>query len=161
MKQYIIRTVQETDNPLLAKVIRQVFEEHDSPKCGTVYSDPTTDQLFQLFQQERSILWVAEMDDEVMGCCGIYPTDGLPDLMAELVKFYISRSARGHGVGKMLMEKSMQSAKDFGYKAIYIESLPQFSKAVSIYEKQGFVHLDAPLGNSGHSSCNIWMKKDL
>lgn len=161
MKRYTIRAVQETDNPSLAKVIRHVFEEHDSPKCGTVYSDPTTDQLFQLFQQDRSVLWVAETDGEVVGCCGIYPTDGLPELTAELVKFYINSSARGHGVGKILMEKSMQSAQDLGYKAVYLESLPQFAKAVSIYEKQGFVHLEAPLGNSGHTSCNIWMRKDL
>jgi len=85
----------------------------------------------------------------------------LPRGCAELVKFYISNAARGKGLGKELMEKCVQSAIEFGYKQLYIESLPVFSKAISIYEKQGFKKIDKPLGNSGHSTCNIRMIKDL
>ncbi|MAC66171.1 MAG: GNAT family N-acetyltransferase, partial [Flavobacteriaceae bacterium] len=33
--------------------------------------------------------------------------------------------------------------------------------AVSWYKKLGFKSLDERLGNSGHSSCNIWMLKTL
>ena len=59
------------------------------------------------------------------------------------------------------MEKSIESAKEMGYSAIYLESLPDFSMAISIYEKQGFKHLDQPMGESGHTSCNIWMVKEI
>jgi putative acetyltransferase len=59
------------------------------------------------------------------------------------------------------MEMSMESARQFGYKYLYIESFPLFVKAVSIYEKQGFKKLEHPLGNSGHSACNVWMLKEL
>ena len=156
-----IREIKLSDNASLSKMIREVFEEHNAPRKGTVYSDPTTDNLFGLFQKEKSILWVAEHNNKVVGCCGIYPTSGLPDDCAELVKFYISKEARGIGIGKMLMEKSIQSAKSFGYKELYLESLPEYSKAVSIYEKQGFKKIDKPLGESGHTSCNIWMIKKL
>ena len=48
-----------------------------------------------------------------------------------------------------------------GYTEMYIESLPDFTKAVRIYEKQGFQRLKQPLGNSGHTTCNIWMLKQL
>jgi putative acetyltransferase len=48
-----------------------------------------------------------------------------------------------------------------GYKRLYLESLPEFSKAVSMYEKFGFERLDKPLGSSGHTTCNIWMLKEL
>lgn len=156
-----IRKVIKDDNLLLAKMIRQVFHEYNAPHNGTVYSDPTTDNLFELFQVEKSLLWVAETDNEIVGCCGIYPTIGLPENCTELVKFYLSAGSRGKGIGKILIEKSIESAKGFGYSEIYLESLPEFSKAVSIYEKQGFIKLDRPLGKSGHSSCNIWMLKKL
>lgn len=157
----LLRPIQPNDNPALAKMIREVFDEHGAPQKGTVYSDPTTDDLFKLFEMPNSVLWVAELNNEIIGCCGIYPTEGLLTGYAELVKFYLSAKARGKGIGKELMEKSLHSAKEFGYRQIYLESLPHFDKAVRLYEKQGFIKLDAPLGNSGHTTCNIWMIKQI
>ncbi|OFY59890.1 MAG: GNAT family N-acetyltransferase [Bacteroidetes bacterium RBG_13_46_8] len=157
----IIRPVEEKDNLSLAKMIRQVFGEHDAPEKGTVYSDPTTDNLYLLFRAPRSVLWVAEINNEPIGCCGIYPTKGLPATCAELVKFYISKDNRGKGTGKELMKRCIQSAKEFGYNLLYLESLPHFAKAVRMYEKQGFIGLDEPLGKSEHTACNIWMIKEL
>ncbi|MFT6148066.1 MAG: putative acetyltransferase [Saprospiraceae bacterium] len=162
MKNIItIKVVDKTDNLILAKIIRDVFIEHDAPQQGTVYSDPTTDDLYQYFKIQKSILWVAELNGEIAGCCGIYPTEGLAETCTELVKFYIHQSTRGKGVGKALMEKCVESALEFGYKEMYLESLPHFAKAVNIYEKQGFKTLNQPLGNSGHTTCNIWMLKSL
>ena len=156
-----IRKIQESDNQMLAKIIRSCFHDFNVATAGTVYVDPTTDDLYNLFQHENSALFVAEVEGELCGCCGIFPTEGLPEKCAELVKFYISKDYRGKGLGKMLMEESIEFAKQSGYESIYIESLPEFSTAVSIYEKQGFKYLEKPLGNSGHSGCNLWMIKDL
>ncbi|RAV28027.1 GNAT family N-acetyltransferase [Sinomicrobium soli] len=158
-----IRKVEKTDNRALAGLIKNVFEEYNAPKEGTVYSDPVTNRLYDLFEKERekSVLWVAEDDGEIAGCCGVYPTEGLPAGCAELVKFYIADRARGKGLGKKFMELNIRSAIRFGYKELYLESLPAFSDAVAWYEKLGFRKLDNRLGNSGHPSCNIWMLKKL
>lgn len=157
----IIRQIEPQDSASLATMIRTVFEEHDAPQHGTVYSDPTTDNLFELFQHPGSVLWVAEIDHKVMGCCGVYPTHGLPEKCAELVKFYLAAEARGKGIGKALMQRSIDAASDLGYNQLYIESLPEFSRAVSMYEKQGFERLIQPLGSSEHPTCDIWMLKEL
>lgn len=156
-----IKKVQKSDNPILAKIIKATFKEHNAPLDGTVYSDPTTNHLYELFQTDKSILWVALINNQIAGCCGIYPTQGLPPQHAELVKFYLSKEARGQGIGKKLLLKSLDSAKDMGYKTIYLESLPHFSQAVSLYERHGFKRLNQPLGQSGHDSCNIWMIKEI
>lgn len=162
MNEHItIRKVKLEDNLPLAEMIREVFEEYNAPKIGTVYSDPTTYNLFQLFKENKSVLWVAEFDDKIIGCCEIYPTEGLHKDTAELVKFYLPTLARGRGIGRKLMEQSISSAIEFGYKKLYLESLPEFAKAVVMYKKHGFQLLKQPLGNSGHTSCNIWMIKDL
>jgi len=128
---------------------------------GTVYSDPTTDDLYRLFRAEKSVLWVALTNGKIAGCCGIYPTKGLPENCVELVKFYLSAESRKKGIGKALLEKSIASAQLFGYAKLYLESLPQFNVAVNMYEKYGFLRLNKPLGESGHSACNIWMVKEL
>ena len=156
-----IRKVQKEDNFALAEMIRQVFIEHDAPQEGTVFSDPTTDNLFELFQIEKSVLWVLEINKEVVGCCGVFPTEGLPENCVELVKFYISKEARGLGFGLELMNKCFESALDFEYKSMYIESLPEYSKAVEMYKKAGFEQLKNSLGNSGHPACNLWFLKNL
>lgn len=161
MKNIHIRKVKATDNEALAKLIKDTFEEHDAPKEGTVYSDPATSDLYQLFSKPGSVLWVGEIDGDIAGCCGVYPTEGLPEGYAELVKFYLKPTARGKGLGKMLMNESISSAKELGYHDLYLESLPEFSKAVKMYENMGFKLLDKPLGNSGHHSCTLWMIRRL
>jgi putative acetyltransferase len=161
MSNLTLREIIPSDNPSLAKVIRDTFIEHDAPQRGTVFSDPTTDDLYTLFRQEGSILWVAEYDNEIVGCCGVYPTPGLDDGTVELVKFYLASKTRGLGVGRSLLTQSIESAKHLGYNRMYLESLPHYAKAVSIYEKIGFTPLSSPMGESGHTSCNIWMVKDL
>ncbi|MBK8620767.1 MAG: GNAT family N-acetyltransferase [Saprospiraceae bacterium] len=154
----LIRKILKEDNPVVAKMIRQVFIEHNAPQQGTVYSDPTTDHLFALFQKEKSVLWVVEVNENIVGCCGVYPTHGLPENCVKLVKFFMDLEK--HKQKKKNLWK-MYLSKDFGYTSVYIESLPEFAKAINMYEKQGFVTLDQPLGASGHTSCNIWMLKPI
>lgn len=156
-----IREVTKKDNEALAGIIRDAFDEHGAPQTGTVYSDPTTDDLFSLFQRPDAVLYVAESGNQIKGCCGIYPTDGLEPGYAELVKFYLMADSRGKGLGRMLMERSIESAIRLGYQYLYIESLPEFSKAVNMYRKLGFEMLSSPLGESGHPTCTIWMLKKL
>ncbi|WP_316832897.1 GNAT family N-acetyltransferase [Pedobacter aquatilis] len=152
-----IRKIEEKDNAELAELIRVVFREFKIDKPGTVYTDPTTDHLSEVFKQEGAVYWLAEEDGVLLGGCGIYPTDGLPEGCVELVKFYLSANARGKGLGKMLMEKSIESAQHFGYNEVYLESFPELSTAIWLYERAGFKKLEAAIGNSGHYACNVWM----
>ncbi|RIJ37040.1 GNAT family N-acetyltransferase [Pontibacter oryzae] len=156
-----IRPIQLTDNEPLADLIRTVFREFKIDKPGTVYTDPTTDALYQLFRQPGSTYFVAEEDGVLLGGCGVYPTEGLPEGCAELVKFYLATDARGKGIGNKLMQQSIEAARALGYKQLYLESFPELAKAVSMYEKAGFKPLPHALGNSGHYACNIWMIKQL
>lgn len=156
-----IRTIKQNDNHELAKMIRQVFIEHNAPQIGTVFSDSTTDHLFELFRDENSILWVLEIDDRAVGCCGLFPTSGLPVKCVELVKFYISNDARGNGYGLKLMNKCLESAKELGFESVYIESLPEYAKAINMYIQAGFKQLNHALGNSGHTACDLWFLKEI
>jgi putative acetyltransferase len=156
-----IRPIEPGDNVELAKVIRAALTEFGANKPGTVYFDPTTDALYELFRTPGSYYFVATIDHKVVGGCGIFPTDNLPEGTCELVKLYVAKEARGTGLGKQLMEKSMSWAKSHGYTQVYLESMPELTKAISIYEKVGFKSLDGPLGNSGHYGCDIWMLKEL
>lgn len=151
------RKIEEKDNQDLANLIRVIFREFKIDKPGTVYTDPTTDHLSEVFKKDGSVYWLAEEDGVLLGGCGIFPTEGLPDGCVELVKFYLSAAARGKGIGKALMQKSIESAQHFGYNEVYLESFPELHTAIGMYEKAGFKRLDGALGNSGHFACNVWM----
>ena len=157
----IIRQITATDNAALAAIIRTALEEFKANKPGTVYFDITTDNLFDVFKTAGSIYFVAEAQGIILGGAGIYPTQNLPHSTCELVKLYLSNAARGKGLGKLLMQKCFEAAKNLGYNNIYLETMPELNIAVPLYEKLGFAYLQAPLGSSGHTGCNIWMLKKL
>lgn len=157
----ILRKIEQKDNREIAELIRTVFREFKIDKPGTVYYDPTTDDLYSLFQTPGSEYWIAEEEGKIIGGCGVFPTPGLPEGCAELVKLYLAAQYRGKGIGYNLMEKTFESARRLGYTRIYLESMPELGKAISLYERTGFRSLPYQLGNSGHFGCNIWMMKDL
>ena len=161
MKPAEIRTIQLADNKTLASIVRDSLAEFGANRPGTVFYDPTTDHLFELFQVPASIYYVLSIDGQVVGGAGIYPSSGLPESTCELVKMYLRPGARGQGYGKLLIEKCIDFAKTSGYSQIYIETLPELKKAMSVYEKFGFNYIDGPLGNTGHFGCDVWMLKKL
>jgi putative acetyltransferase len=157
-----IRPIQESDNQVLAKIIRDTLTEFGANHPGTVYTDPATDTLSELFKEPQSLYFVAQTDEgRIVGGGGIYPTDGLPEETCELVKMYLIPEARGKGTGRLIIEKCFQAARGNGFKKIYIETMPELKQALNIYEKLGFESLPSPLGNSGHFGCELWMIRQL
>lgn len=156
-----IRPIQPSDNAALANIIRSSIEALHLPTEGTAHSDPTTDNLFHHFQTTHSFYWVATENEIVLGGCGIFPSNGLPAGCCELVRYFLAPEARGKGIGKTLLDKSIQKAIEYGYISMYLESFPDMKEAIRIYEQSGFTYLDKPLGNTGHFACNVWMVKRL
>lgn len=155
------RLIQPADNPEIARVIRGALEEFGVNQPGTVYTDPTTDDLYALFRDEKSAYWIAEENGSIFGGCGIYPTTGLPNGYGELVKLYLRKEVRGRGIGQELMLKSIDSAREMGYAYLYLESLPELNQAVELYKKVGFKLLPNRLGASGHFACDLWMELEI
>lgn len=155
------RNIKPTDNIQLAQIIRSSIEALHLPTEGTAHSDPTTDNLFQLFQTPGSHYFVVERENQILGGCGIFPSNGLPHGYVELVRFFLHAEARGLGIGKELMFLCEQKAKEFGYTHLYLESFPEMEAAVHLYHKFGFTLLQHSLGNTGHFACNVWMEKTL
>ena len=157
----MMREILKSDNQFLAQIIRRSLKSFGLDRPGTVYTDPTTDALYELFQTPGSVYFVAIENGEILGGCGIYPTKGLPTGHAELVKLYLSEGARGRGLGKALMEQALNWARSFGYGHIYLETFNELNSAVGLYYKLGFKDLPAPMGDSGHHACEVWMLKVL
>lgn len=161
LSEITIRPIEVNDNSKLAKIVRDTLAEFGANKPGTVYFDSTTDNLYQLFNVDGAKYFVAEIDGHILGGGGIYPTEGLQNGTCELVKMYLLPEARGIGLGKKLIEICIDTAKNLGYSQIYLETLDELHLALKIYHKFGFEYLKAPMGDSKHFGCGLWMLKVL
>lgn len=158
---FFIRPITESDNAAVAAVIRHVLTEHDVPKVGTAYADPQLDYMFQAYNQPRSAYFVVESADKIIGGAGISQLEQEGESVCELQKMYFMPEARGRGIGKEMMTKCLAAAQSFGYEKCYLETMPYMEAAQALYRKSGFSYICAPMGNTGHSACPVWMIKDL
>lgn len=156
-----IRPIAPGDNHSLARIIRDSLAEFGANKPGTVYYDPTTDHLYELFREPRSGYFVAEQDGQLLGGAGIFPTAGLPADTCELVKMYLVPAARGIGLGRRLVDYCMDQARSAGFSQVYLETMPELKQALTMYARLSFEYIDQPMGNSGHTGCSLWMLRKL
>ncbi len=145
----------------IAKIIRSSLEEFGANKPGTVYYDKETDHLTRLFDHPRAYYFMALHEGRLLGGAGIFPTAGLEENMAELVKMYLLPEARGIGLGKKLLEACFEKAREMGYTTLYIETLPELRQAISLYRHMGFEEIPAQLGNSNHGGCSVFMVRTI
>ena len=157
----LIRPIIKSDNKPLATILREVLIEMNIPKIGSAYEDPEIDNMNNSYSSARSRYFVVEENGKILGGAGINPLrDGRPDI-CELQKMYFHKSLRGRGIGDKMIELCLDFAIKSNFKKCYIETMPNMINAQKLYLKKGFEYIDAPLGNTGHTSCPVWMIKIL
>jgi putative acetyltransferase len=161
LNNFLIREIKPKDNAKIAKAIREVLIEFGVPKVGTAYADTILDTLSEAYTDQNSIYFVIEKNGEIFGGAGVKQLANYKGNVCELQKMYFLPEARGIGLGSKMMETCLQKAKEFGFEKCYLETLPYMEDARKLYRKVGFKDLDAPMGDTGHYSCNLWMLKDL
>ncbi|HHP0492183.1 bifunctional helix-turn-helix transcriptional regulator/GNAT family N-acetyltransferase [Vibrio harveyi] len=160
-EEYVLRPLTKADNSQVANVIRKVSAEYGlTADKGYGVADPTLDDMYSVYDQQGAAYWVVEYQGEIVGGGGFAPLAGEPNV-CELQKMYFLPQTRGHGLAKRIVALSLQLAKQFGYQQCYLETTECLREAVGLYEKLGFEHLDAPLGQTGHDACEVVMLKTL
>jgi len=157
----IIRPIKKNDNQQIAKVIRSVLIELGVPRVGTVYEDAGLDNLYETFQKERARYFVVTEHDEIVGGGGIAHLDNYDGNVCELQKMYFLPVVRGRGIGTLMIDECLQTAREFSYERCYLETMPYMIAAQKLYRKYGFKALQGPMGDTGHYACGVYMIKDL
>ncbi len=161
MRSVIIREIRPGDNVEVAGLIRVVLVEMGVPKVGTAYADKALDQMFENYDLPRATYFVAEENGKIIGCAGIAQLENYEGNVCELQKMYLVEEARGLGLGTKMMQACLERAGELGFQKVYLETMPYMETAQKLYLKNGFEYIDAPMGNTGHYSCPVWMIKDI
>ena len=154
----IIRKITKADNQAVGNLVQVVLMEMGAPKVGTAYADPFLFDLFSVYNEPKSVYYIIENQNRIVGGAGIGP---LENDVCELQKMYFLPETRGLGLGTKLMQICLDDAKSFGYQSCYLETMHYMTDAQKLYRKVGFENIDSPMGNTGHTSCPVWMLKKL
>ena len=161
MENWLIRKIEKKDNPAVAQLIRDVFEELNIPKVGTAYADPYLDLMFEEYSKPKSVYFVVERNGKIIGSAGVAPLENEAETICELQKMYFLQEIRGKGIGYSMIQECLKKAIEFGYEKCYLETLSEMLPAQKLYRKVGFDYLEKSLGNTGHNNCPVWMIKEL
>ncbi len=121
--------------------------------------------IYSQFSNPASRYWVIVDEDtgRVLGGGGFAPLLGgnAEEGIAEIQKMYLAREIQGQGYGKRLLEMIIAEAREYGYKKLYIETVPKMEQAIALYRRYGFQSIPCRLGDTGHGVCTVFMELPL
>jgi putative acetyltransferase len=157
----MIRPIEPRDNPFVRNIIKTVMPEFGASGQGFAIHDNEVEDMFAAYSKERCAYFVCEIGGKIVGGGGVAPLEGGDGETCELKKMYFLPEARGKGLGQEVLSECLRAAKQIGFRYCYLETFNTMSDAMKLYEKNGFIKINGPLGNTGHFACDIFYKKEL
>lgn len=96
----------------------------------------------------------AKIDDEIVGTVGLKKMD---DICFELIKLAVTEKYQGYKIGKILMEKLIELAKDLKLKRIFLVSNNNLHAALNLYKKFNFSDCEG-VQTSKYARGNVFME---
>jgi putative acetyltransferase len=156
-----IRPIELADVPAMLEIIASTRGEYGIADRGLELLEPADRALYETYQKQRSLYFVALLEGEVVGGAGVAALAGADPLTCELQRMYLRQDARGRGIGDALLDRCLAAAKQFLYVRCYLETITQMHAALEFYGRHGFRDLQAPLGRTGHGHNDRWMMRTL
>jgi GNAT superfamily N-acetyltransferase len=138
----------------MLKIIHAEDEEHIT-QARTLFREYEAwldmDLCFQGFEEELAglpgkyamptgRLLLAFSDDDLAGCIAMRKLD---EDICEMKRLFVREGFRGQNIGVRLIEALIDAARDEGYVAMRLDTLPtKMGKAVKLYESHGFYPIE-------------------
>jgi putative acetyltransferase len=123
-------------------IIRQLFNEYqqelDENLCFQSFEEELKHPL-KKYGPPSGIIYLAYFNDLPVGCIALMP---LPSengkKVCEMKRLYVRPEYRRHQVGRMLIEKLLEKAKEMEYDIMKLDTLQKLQTAIHLYKKYGF-----------------------
>jgi GNAT superfamily N-acetyltransferase len=115
--------------------------------------DPGSSQPVE--PSELPVWLVAYRDEQPVGCGGLQKLD---DETAEVRRIYLAEEARGHGIGRRLLDALEQHARDLGYARVRLTTGDGQPEALGLFRSAGYEEI-VPFTDGAFT--RHWMEKAL
>jgi len=130
--QVRLATVEEASS--IAAVLHQAFIEYEALYTAEAFAitTPTAGQIEKRWNEGP--VWAAIQDGSLVGTVAAAPKgDAL-----YIRSMAVAPSARGRGIGKMLLARVESFAKANGFRRMFLSTTPFLQEAIRLYERFGF-----------------------
>ena len=115
-----------------------------------VLSDPQT----HILAAGGRVLFAIDDDERAVGTVALkHEGQGV----YELTKMAVEPVLRGSGVGRLLMQRALDTFLQLGGRELFLESSSVLAPALKLYESVGFVHRPAPRPGSHYARADVYM----
>jgi len=94
--------------------------------------------LAAVYGPPRGAMLLLRDGEAWIGCAGLRPLDSG---IVELKRMFIRPSHRGRGLGRMLMDTLIATARRLGCEAIRLDTLASLRPALGLYRRSGFANI--------------------
>ena len=118
--------------------IRSLFEEYAASldfDLDFQHFDQEVANLPGEYSEPHGCLLLARSDDHVAGCIALRKME---DGICEMKRLYVKPQFRQLGLGKMLMQAIIDQARQKGYRAMRLDTVPTMERAQALYRSFGF-----------------------
>ncbi|WP_419095703.1 GNAT family N-acetyltransferase [Curvibacter soli] len=125
--------------------VREIFEEYARGLQVDLCFQGFAEELAGLpgeYAAPRGTLLLALVGGAIAGCCALRPLDTVDYPNAcEMKRLYVRRAFRGFGIGRLLAEETLDTARRAGYACILLDTLDDMEAARALYEELGFAEI--------------------
>ena len=110
-------------------------------------------EAFTLLQ--GGVFLIALRDGEPVACAGLQRLD---ETTGEVRRVFVREAARGAGVGRVLLTKLLETARDLGYQRVRLDTGDRLPEARGLFLAFGFRDID---DYNGNPYAAYWMELPL
>lgn len=141
-----VRAVLRADVPSVVAIVRETLAEFGLRFGEGSATDDAVLNLPRSYEELGGAFWVAaEAQTGEIGTCGVAP---VAKGVFELRKMYLRPAARGAGVGQKLLDACVAWTRAHGGSRVVLDTTEAMTRAISFYERNGFVRDDAQIRGS-------------
>ncbi len=102
--------------------------------------DQEMEGLPNMYNSTDGGLFIAYLDTKPIGVAGLRRFSATE---AEVKRMFVQDEAKGKGVGKVLLQKCIDTAKQLNYQSIKLDTGDFMKAAIHLYTSHGFVEIPA------------------
>ena len=132
---FLVRPAMPADAATVREVVSHVLAEYGLSTDSSGIDADLDDLDASYLGRGGTFDVVVGSDGAIAGCCGIYPLD---DATCELRKMYLTKEARGHGLGGRLLRRALAFARARRFRRVELETASVLKEAIALYAGAGF-----------------------